>query len=186
MVCPTSASVRKASPAAAADRRSTDARPRYLPVDEHRRRVADRVELAVQAAGRQHDEAVDLPGESPGGSHLLVAALAGVDQQHLEVGIAGGVLDRADEHGEVRVGDVGDDHSDVARLARDQATRRPRRARIRVPLTAASTRSRVAGATLSGLLNARDTVPACTPASAATSTIVARESLRILNPRTER
>ena len=74
----------------------------------------------MQAPGRQHDEAVDLVGEGPGRPHLLLGVLAGVDQQQLEVGLAGGPTGRPHQRREVRVGDVGHDHGHVAGAAGDQ------------------------------------------------------------------
>ena len=84
-------------------------------------RRAEGGQLPVQAPGREHHEAVDLVAEGPGGPHLLLGVLAGVDEQELEVGLPGGAPGGPDQGGEVRVGDVGHDHGQVAGAAGDQA-----------------------------------------------------------------
>ena len=76
---------------------------------------------AVQAARRDDDEPVDLPGQGLRRADLLVRVLAGVHQEHLQIALPGRPLHRSHQGREVRVGDVGDDHRNVPRPSRDQA-----------------------------------------------------------------
>ena len=138
---------------------------------------SQRAQRAMQAARRDDDEPVDLPGQGLRRAHLFVRVLTGVHQEHLQIVLPGRPLDRPHQGREVRVGDVGDDHRDVARPPGDQTAGGTVRNEPELPM-AASTRRRVSGATFSGTLMVRDTVAACTPARAATSRIVARCSRR--------
>ena len=79
----------------------------------------------MQAARRHDDEPVDLPGQGLRRSHLLTRVLAGVYEEHLQLGLPRRVLDGSDHRSEVRIGDVGNDDGEIARPAGDQATGRP-------------------------------------------------------------
>ncbi len=99
--------------------------PGHGPVDEHRRFPTESVEFAVEPAGRQDHEAIDVGGEGSGRPDLLVGVFAGVCQEDLQFPLAGGALDGPDHRPEVRVRDVRDDDGDVAGPTRLHHLRRP-------------------------------------------------------------
>jgi hypothetical protein len=90
-------------------------------VDEDRRRRSQAPQRTMHAAWRNDDEAFDIPGEGLHGPHLFVRVFAGVHQEHLQVALPGRTLNRSHQGREVWIGDVRDDHRDVARPSCDQA-----------------------------------------------------------------
>ena len=103
------------------------------PVDEDRRGGPQGFQGPVEPARRDDDEPVDLPGQGAHGPDLFVRVLAGVDEQHLQVALPGRPFHRSHQGREVRVGDVGHDHGNVARPPGDQAAGRPVRHEAELP-----------------------------------------------------
>ncbi len=140
---------------------------------ENRRHGAEGFEFTVEASRRQDHEPVDVVREGPGDLDLFLRMFARIREQHLQLGLAGRALDGTNHGGKVRIGDVGDDDRDVARPTRlhdPSGTVRHKSELLHSTLDPL----RVAGATFSGRLNARDTVAGCTLARAATLRIVTR------------
>ena len=84
-------------------------------LDENRRHRTEGLEFAVEAPRGQNDEPVDVVREGSCDLDLFLRMFAGIRKQHLQLGFAGRAFNRTNHGGKVRIGDVGDDHSDVAR-----------------------------------------------------------------------
>ena len=95
-----------------------------LTIDQHLRHVgvAQVGTEFVIAAGRQHDQPVHLLlGEHANVLALLAWIVVGIAQDHVEPGVEAGVLDAANDLGEVRVRAVRDHHPDRVRAVVLQA-----------------------------------------------------------------
>ena len=121
----------------------------------------------------EDDEPVDVVGKRPCRLDLFLRMFAGVGKQYLQIGHAGLALHGPNHGGEVRVGDVRDDHRDVACATR---LHHPRRAIGHKSELFDGTLYPLArgGSDLLGTTQGRDTVAGCTSARAATSRIVTR------------